>query len=70
MPDFVFERNMTLVIQPNIVTPDQRAGVQVGELVRATDDGVVSLHRIPQRLMYGGETAPTLTRSPFDTGAR
>ena len=60
VPDFVFERNMTLVIQPNIVTPDQRAGVQVGELVRVTDDGVVSLHRIPQRLMYGGETAPTL----------
>jgi Xaa-Pro dipeptidase len=57
VPDFVFERNMTLVIQPNVVTADQRAGVQVGELVRVTDDGVVSLHRIPQRLLHGG--APT-----------
>jgi Xaa-Pro dipeptidase len=57
VPDFVFERNMTLVIQPNVVTRDQRAGVQVGELVRVTDDGVVSLHRIPQRLLHGG--APT-----------
>jgi Xaa-Pro dipeptidase len=55
VPDFVFERNMTLVIQPNVVTTDQQAGVQVGELVRVTDDGVVSLHRIPQRVLYGGE---------------
>jgi Xaa-Pro dipeptidase len=55
VPDFVFERNMTLVIQPNVVTTDQRAGVQVGELVRVTDDGVVSLHRVPQRLLRGGE---------------
>jgi Xaa-Pro dipeptidase len=54
VPDFVFERNMTLVIQPNVVTRDQRAGVQVGELVRVTDEGVVSLHRIPQRLLHGG----------------
>jgi Xaa-Pro dipeptidase len=53
--DFVFERNMTLVIQPNVVTTDQRAGVQVGELVRVTDDGVVSLHGIPQRVLLGGE---------------
>jgi Xaa-Pro dipeptidase len=54
VPDFVFERSMTLVIQPNVVTTDQRAGVQVGELVRVTDDGVVSLHRMPQRLLHGG----------------
>ncbi|HEX9097711.1 MAG TPA: M24 family metallopeptidase [Candidatus Dormibacteraeota bacterium] len=59
VPDFVFERNMTLVIQPNVITTDQRVGVQVGELVRVTDDGVVSLHRIPQRVLYGGEQAPT-----------
>jgi Xaa-Pro aminopeptidase len=58
VPDFVFERNMTLVIQPNVVTSDQRAGVQVGELVRVTEDGVVSLHRIPQDVQRGG--APTL----------
>jgi Xaa-Pro dipeptidase len=55
VPDFVFERNMTLVIQPNVVTTDQRAGVQVGELVRVTDGGVVSLHRIPQRVLHGGD---------------
>lgn len=55
VPDFVFERNMTLVIQPNVVTLDLRAGVQVGELVRVTEDGVVSLHRMPQRVLRGGE---------------
>jgi Xaa-Pro dipeptidase len=55
VPEFVFERNMTLVIQPNVVTTDQRAGVQVGELVRVTDHGVVSLHAMPQRLLRGGE---------------
>ena len=55
IPDFVFERNMTLVIQPNVVTTDQRAGVQVGELVRVTDDGIISLHEIPQRVLLGGE---------------
>jgi Xaa-Pro aminopeptidase len=55
VPDFVFERNMTLVIQPNVVTRDQRAGVQVGELVQVTDGGVISLHRMPQRVLHGGE---------------
>lgn len=58
VPDFIFERNMTLVIQPNVVTTDQRAGVQVGELVRVTEDGVESLHRVPRRLLPGG--APIL----------
>ena len=46
---------MTLVIQPNVVTTDQRAGVQVGELVRVADDGIISLHKIPQRVLLGGE---------------
>lgn len=54
-PDFRFEENMTVVVQPNVVTPDQRAGVQVGELLRVVDGGVASLHRVPQRLLRGGE---------------
>lgn len=55
IPSFAFEANMTLVIQPNIVTADGVAGVQVGELVRVTADGVERLHRVPQRLLVGGE---------------
>ena len=60
--EFVFEANMTLVIQPNVITVDQRAGVQVGELVRVTDRGVVSLHAIPPRALRGGEVLPESSR--------
>lgn len=55
-PDFTFEENMTVVIQPNVITPDERAGVQVGELVRITADGCESLHRFPRRLIRCGST--------------
>lgn len=41
---FVFEDNMTVVVQPNVVTKDGRAGVQLGNLLLITDDGVESLH--------------------------
>src|SRR5438270_6707811 len=55
VPDLVFQQNMTLVIQPNVVERDGRAGVQVGELVRVTSAGVETLHQVPQRLLIGGE---------------
>ncbi|MFA9444257.1 M24 family metallopeptidase [Egicoccus sp. AB-alg6-2] len=48
LPDLVFEAGMTVVVQPNVTTPDHRAGVQTGELVVVTDDGVVSLHDVPR----------------------
>lgn len=48
---FTFEENMTIVIQPNIITGDERMGVQVGELVRVTRDGVESLHRYPMEFV-------------------
>ena len=44
VPDFTFEAGMTVVVQPNVVTPDERAGVQVGELLVVTDDGTERLH--------------------------
>ena len=44
IPDFTFEAGMTVVVQPNVVTPDERAGVQVGELLLVTDDGTERLH--------------------------
>ena len=53
-PPFTFQENMTIVIQPNIITPDERMGVQVGELVRVTRDGVESLHRYPMRFIECG----------------
>ena len=33
VPDFTFAAGMTVVVQPNVVTPDERAGVQTGELL-------------------------------------
>ncbi len=51
---FTFRENMTVVIQPNVITEDQRMGVQVGELVRITRDGVESLHRYPQQFIRCG----------------
>ncbi|HEV2581048.1 MAG TPA: Xaa-Pro peptidase family protein [Ktedonobacteraceae bacterium] len=44
---FTFRENMTIVIQPNIITPDERMGIQVGELMRVTRDGIESLHHYP-----------------------
>jgi Xaa-Pro dipeptidase len=33
VPDFTLEEGMTIVIQPNVVTRDESAGVQTGELI-------------------------------------
>ena len=44
VPDFELEEGMTIVIQPNVVTPGESAGVQTGELVAVTDDGAERLH--------------------------
>ena len=51
VPDFVLEEGMTLVIQPNVITTDERAGVQTGELVRVTHDGAERLHRAERGLV-------------------
>lgn len=50
-PDLVFEAGMTVVVQPNVITPDERAGVQTGELVLVTPDGAESLHAAPPGLL-------------------
>ena len=42
------EANMTVVVQPNVITRDRTAGVQVGELVRVTHSGFERLHRAPR----------------------
>jgi len=53
-PPFTFAENMTVVIQPNVITPDERMGLQVGELVRVTPTGVESLHTYPMRFIQCG----------------
>ncbi|GIU91704.1 MAG: hypothetical protein KatS3mg011_0610 [Acidimicrobiia bacterium] len=46
-PDLRLASGMTLVVQPNVITPDERAGVQTGGLVLVTDDGVEELQQAP-----------------------
>jgi hypothetical protein len=49
---------MTMVIQPNVITQDERAGVQTGELVLVSRTGWESLRRFPRgfaRLWAGPE---------------
>lgn len=48
---WTFRENQTIVVQPNIVTLDESAGVQTGELCRVTEDGSESLHDFPLELI-------------------
>ena len=50
IPDEPFEAGMIVVIQPNVVTSDQRAGVQTGEMVRVTETGIERMHDLPRGL--------------------
>jgi Xaa-Pro dipeptidase len=55
MPTFPLEENMCLVVQPNVITRDFKAGVQFGELVRVTATGFESLHRTPHGMFTAGQ---------------
>jgi Xaa-Pro aminopeptidase len=46
VPDFTLEAGMTLVVQPNVITRDETAGVQTGELMLVTDLGPQRLHAV------------------------
>ena len=48
IPEEPFRTGMTVVIQPNVITTDGRAGVQTGELVLVTRDGIERLHHVPR----------------------
>jgi Xaa-Pro aminopeptidase len=48
IPDAPLRAGMTVVIQPNVVTADGKAGVQTGELVLITATGIESLHTVPR----------------------
>jgi Xaa-Pro aminopeptidase len=59
VPDFTFAAGMMVVVQPNVITRDERAGVQTGELMLVTDDGAKPLHRYPRGLLRAGEDPGT-----------
>jgi Xaa-Pro dipeptidase len=52
--EMTLKAGMTVVVQPNVVTKDRRAGVQVGELLHITDHGFERLHKAPRALFRVG----------------
>ncbi len=52
--DFVFEKNMAIVVQPNVYDPATGAGLQVGNLLAITDTGATSLQSYPMGFAIGG----------------
>ena len=48
VPQQPFRAGQTVVIQPNVVTRDGKAGVQTGEMVVITDSGIERLHAMPR----------------------
>jgi hypothetical protein len=42
---------MLLVVQPNVVTPDGKRGLQVGNLVEITRTGARALQKFPIKFM-------------------
>jgi Xaa-Pro aminopeptidase len=54
LPDMTLEAGMTCVVQPNVITPDEKAGVQVGELVLVTERGFERMHGVARGLFRVG----------------
>lgn len=48
VPQEPFRAGQTVVIQPNVVTRDGKAGVQTGEMVVITDSGIERMHTMPR----------------------
>lgn len=47
LPDMTIEAGMVLVVQPNVITTDHRAGVQTGEMLLITETGPERMHAFP-----------------------
>ncbi len=58
LPEMTLEENMTVVVQPNVTTREEkgkmRAGVQVGEMIRVTKSGFERLHKAKRGLFRVG----------------
>lgn len=48
VPAEPFRAGQTVVIQPNVVTRDHKAGVQTGEMVLITETGIERMHAMPR----------------------
>jgi Xaa-Pro dipeptidase len=48
VPDEPFGAGQVVVVQPNVVTRDRKAGVQTGEMLLITETGVARFHAVPR----------------------
>lgn len=48
LPDMMLQAGMMLVVQPNVITKDEKAGVQTGECVLVTESGAERIHTAPR----------------------
>lgn len=44
-----------VVVQPNVITQDEKAGVPFGQCVRVTKDGFESMHDVPMAMFNAGQ---------------
>jgi Xaa-Pro dipeptidase len=54
-PKMALRENMCMVVQPNVITRDQKAGVQTGEMVRVTRTGFETMHNMPRGIFRAGQ---------------
>jgi Xaa-Pro aminopeptidase len=52
--DFVFKRNMCVVVQPNIITEEYQKGVQLGNLGVVSEHGFEALQKYPIEFVRAG----------------
>ena len=48
VPEVPFRAGQVVVVQPNVVTLDRKAGIQTGEMMVIRDTGIERLHTIPR----------------------
>jgi Xaa-Pro dipeptidase len=48
LPDLVLQAGMMLVVQPNVITNDEKAGVQTGECMLVGEEGAERIHTAPR----------------------
>lgn len=48
LPDINFKAGMTVVVQPNVISPEHNAGVQLGDLLLVEQEDVRPLHKAPR----------------------
>jgi Xaa-Pro dipeptidase len=55
LPEMTLRENMVLVVQPNVISADRCAGVQVGEMIRVTRTGFERMHAMPRGFFRAGQ---------------